>query len=265
MSAHRIVLWDIDHTLVDTRGVGRDLSAQAFEKVTGLPMRQQAKIDGITEAVIFRETARLHGLTTNRHDFERFADALAEAHIEREDELRQRGQALPGAGDALNALAAVPGVVQTVLTGNVRRVAEIRLKTFDLDRHIRWDIGAFGEDNDQRAGLVRIALTRATSAFDEPVSATDAVLIGDSPADVEAALEMGVPAIAVASGRSSAEDLRKAGALRVLPSLEGTDAFMALISESACGRRELHDEPHLRLGHAEAGPRYIGRIRPERL
>ncbi|WP_433348352.1 hypothetical protein ACQP25_33520 [Microtetraspora malaysiensis] len=67
--AVRVVLWDIDHTLVDMRGICRELSGQAFERVIGVPMRQQAKIDGITESVIFRETAKLHGLTTDRNDW----------------------------------------------------------------------------------------------------------------------------------------------------------------------------------------------------
>ncbi|WP_414169923.1 hypothetical protein ACMATS_32595 [Streptoverticillium reticulum] len=79
MGLRRVVLWDIDHTLIDTRGVGRKLSGIAFEQVTGLRMEQQARIDGITEPVIFRETAKLHGLETGRRDFERFAQALAEA------------------------------------------------------------------------------------------------------------------------------------------------------------------------------------------
>src|SRR6476619_6708998 len=69
----RLVLWDIDHTLIDTRGVGRELSAAAFERTTGKPMKTQAKIDGITEPVIFRETAKLHDLVADRSDFERFA------------------------------------------------------------------------------------------------------------------------------------------------------------------------------------------------
>jgi phosphoglycolate phosphatase len=229
MPAGRIILWDIDHTLIDTRGVGRELSAQAFEKVTGVPMQRQAKIDGITESVIFRETAKLHGLTTNRRDFERFAEALTEAHIARAAELRERGHALPGAAAALDALAALPGIVQTTLTGNVRRVAEIKLEVFGLDQHIVWEIGAFGEDDDLRTELVLIALKRETSAFGEPVTPTDAVLIGDTPADVQAGLEADVPVIAVASGRSSADDLREAGAIRVLPSLVDTASLVALL------------------------------------
>jgi phosphoglycolate phosphatase len=230
MAVRRIVLWDIDHTLIDTRGVGRELSAQAFEQVTGVPMIKQAKIDGITEAVIFRETAKLHGLQTERRDFDRFAAALTKAHLERAGELRERGHALPGAASALDALGELPGVVQTVLTGNVRMVAEIKLQVFGLDRHIRWDIGAFGEDDDVRAELVRIALGRATNAFGEPVTSRDVVLIGDTPADVEAALANDAAVIAVASGKSSVEDLREAGAMTVLQSLEDLDSLKALVA-----------------------------------
>src|SRR5690349_13103766 len=101
-----LVLWDVDHTLIDTRGVGRKLSAAAFVQTTGQPMRRQARIDGITEPVIFRETAKLHGLATDRTDFERFARALTAAHLERAAELRERGHALPGAASVLDALAA---------------------------------------------------------------------------------------------------------------------------------------------------------------
>lgn len=82
-----LVLWDIDHTLIESRGVGRELSAAAFEQVTGQPMRDQAKIDGITEAVIFRETAAMHGITTDRSNFERFAQALTEQHMQRAAQL----------------------------------------------------------------------------------------------------------------------------------------------------------------------------------
>lgn len=58
-----LVLWDIDHTLVDTRGIGTELFGHAFRQVTGRHMREQARVDGMTDAVIFRETASLHGIT----------------------------------------------------------------------------------------------------------------------------------------------------------------------------------------------------------
>lgn len=220
-----LVLWDIDHTLISTRGVGRELSAAAFEETLGRPMEEQAAIDGITEPVIFRETAKLHGLATDRGDFERFADALAEQHLKRTPELRERGHALPGAASALAALDAA-GVVQTVVSGNIRRVSEIKLEVFGLDRHIRWELGAYGEDDDIRAELVRLSLERSG------VSASDAVLIGDTPADVEGAHGNGVRAIGVATGKSGEAQLRDAGAEVVLPDLRDTGRLVELIRSS---------------------------------
>ncbi|MFE3118750.1 HAD family hydrolase [Streptomyces niveus] len=221
-----LVLWDIDHTLIDTRGVGRELSAAAFAEATGQPMREQATIDGITEAVIFRETAKIHGLTTDRADFERFAQALTAQHVAHGAELRERGCALLGAAAALDALA-VAGVRQTVVTGNVRPVAEIKLGVFGLDTHIEWDAGAYGEDADLRPALVDLALTRSSTA------AGDAVLIGDTPADVEGGRENGVHVIAVATGRSSATELRGAGAHHVLDDLKDIERLLTLITGRA--------------------------------
>lgn len=230
MARRQVVLWDIDHTLVDTRGVGRELSAQAFRAVTGREMLRQATVDGITEAVIFRETAKLHGLETDRADFERFAAALADAHVAAAEELRSRGQALAGAEAVLDRLAAAPGIVQTVVTGNVRQVAEIKLGTFGLDRHIIWEIGAYGEDADERADLVRAALRRAATHLDLPVEPRDAVVVGDTSADVRAGRAVGVPVIAVATGRTSAAELRAAGAAYVVPDLTDDEQLADMIS-----------------------------------
>jgi len=222
----RLVLWDIDHTLIDTRGVGRELSAAAFALTTGQPMREQARIDGITEPVIFRETARLHGITTNRSDFERFARALTHEHLKHISDLRERGHALPGAAAVLDALDAV-GVRQTVVSGNIRPVAEIKLQVFGPEDRILWDLGAYGDDNDVRAELVRLSLQRAQATADS------AVLIGDTPADIEGAHTNGVRVIAVASGRSDQAALRNAGAETVLSDLRDTELVVKLVCDAA--------------------------------
>ncbi|GEC09641.1 haloacid dehalogenase [Streptomyces spinoverrucosus] len=185
-------------------------------------MREQAKIDGITESVIFRETAKLHGLTTDCTDFELFAQALAEEHVKRATELRERGHALPGAAAVLDALDA-DSVQQTVVSGNVRPVAEIKLQVFGLDQHILWELGAYGEDHDTRAALVRLSLQGAEA------TAAQTVLIGDTPADVQGAHANGVRVIAVASGRSDKAALRDAGAEVVLPDLRETALLVKLV------------------------------------
>ncbi|WP_436319637.1 HAD family hydrolase [Streptomyces syringium] len=133
-----------------------------------------------------------------------------------------RGHALPGAAAALDALAEVDGVEQTVVSGNVRAVSEIKLQVFGLDRHIRWQLGAYGEDADERPELVRIALERAG------LTAAEAVLLDDTPAGVEAGLANRVRVIGVATGRSSEAELRAAGATVVLPDLTDTDLLVRL-------------------------------------
>ncbi|GAB2833458.1 HAD family hydrolase [Streptomyces daliensis] len=226
----QLVLWDIDHTLVATRGVGRELFGRAFREVTGYQMREQAAVDGMTDATIFRETATLHGIDTDRADFERFASVLAQEHLRHAPQIRERGHALPGAAAALSGIASLTGVAQTVVTGNVRGSAEIKLRVFGLDSQLDWSIGAYGEDDDERAQLVRIALERAAAAGGNPVPPADAVLIGDTPADVKAGHANGVRIIAVATGRSNMDDLREAGAETTLPNLADTEELLKLIA-----------------------------------
>ncbi|MBU3863629.1 HAD hydrolase-like protein [Streptomyces sp. 4503] len=220
-----LVLWDIDHTLVDTQGVGREIWTEAFEEVTGQPMREQVKIDGSTEPVILRETLRLHGLHDSRDLFERFAQALGAAHVRRAADLRERGRALPGASLLLAALAARAGVTQTVMTGNVRAAAEVKLAAFGLDHYIDLSIGAFGEDADERPQLVRTALRRAQ------MPSENAVLVGDTPYDVEGGLSCGVRVIGVATGRTDADDLQAAGAAEVVEDLADTEKLMKLLTK----------------------------------
>ncbi|MER6719906.1 MULTISPECIES: HAD family hydrolase [Streptomyces] len=215
----KLVLWDIDHTLIATRGVGRDIFGYCFEQVTGEPMREQASVDGMTEPVIFRETAKLHGIASDRPMFDTFARLSTEQHRLRADELRTRGHALPGAARTLAAVASLDGVEQTVVTGNIRGPAETKLRVFGLDTHIRFPIGGYGEDNDERAELVRTAIRRASLALKTTIASQDVLLIGDTPADVAAALDNHVSVLAVATGRSTTAQLRDAGAERVVPDL----------------------------------------------
>lgn len=217
-----LVLWDIDHTLMATRGMGGVLWAAAFEEVTGVPLRGQASVTGSTERVILRETAALHGIPYSDSLFVRFADALGTLHVRRAAELRERGHALPGAAAVLAALEE-HGVRQSVVTGNVRRAAEVKLAVFGLDAYLRLDEGAYAEDGEGRPELLRAAVKRAA------VAPSAVVFVGDTPADVAGALEAGVRAVAVATGRTSADVLRAAGAREVLDGLSDTGRVLAAI------------------------------------
>ncbi|MBT2898817.1 haloacid dehalogenase-like hydrolase [Streptomyces sp. McG3] len=215
----KLVLWDIDHTLIATRGLGREIFADAFEQVTGTPMREQAAVDGMTEPVIFRRTAQLHGITSDRTMFNEFARRSTELHRQRAHDLRERGHALPGAAAALDTVAAMDDVVQSIVTGNIRAVAKTKLQVFGLDTYIQFPYGGYGDDHDDRADLVRSAIARTRAAKGAHVALTDVLLIGDTPADVAAARASGVPVLAVATGRTSATELAEAGATTTINDL----------------------------------------------
>lgn len=225
----RLVLWDIDHTLIDTGGVGRAVYQEAFEHVTGRPMKQQANVSGRTEPDIFRDTLALHDIEYSEGYLERFADAMAAGYSSQVPLLRQRGHALPGAAEAVAALDKLPGVIQSVLTGNFQSVAKTKLATFGLDRNIDFEVGAYGSDDPIRANLVGVARQRAAAKYRTTFDETTTILIGDTPSDVEAAHMGGATVIAVASGRSSVEDLRAAKAEVVLPNLIDIDALVEAI------------------------------------
>jgi len=232
--ADRLVLWDIDLTLIQAGPIGRELYAAAFEQATGHPLRSRADMAGRLEPDIFRDTIRAHDLDPGAHSFGRFAEALAAAYSSRFEDLRAQGRALPGAAAALAALAEVPGVVQTALTGNVRSVAIVKLSAFALDDYLDLEIGAYGTDGHIRASLVGLARQRAGAKYGVAFDAAGTVLIGDTPNDVAAGRGGGALVVGVASGRSTEAELQEAGADLVLPDLTDT---VALVRAVAAGRR----------------------------
>jgi len=226
-----LVLWDIDHTLIETRGVGGQVYAEAFAKVTGHQLAKMPQLAGRTEPVIFREALKVNGVEDGEDLYGQFAAEQARGYAEHLDDLRRRGRALPGAREALEALAGCDDVAQSVLTGNTRPSAETKLRAFGLDQYLDFEIGAYGTDDDTRANLVGVARQRAEKAHAQDYAPGQTILIGDTSNDVAAALDSGARIIAVATGKESAADLGAAGARTVLPDLADTSAVLAAIFE----------------------------------
>lgn len=224
MTAPRLlVLWDIDHTLIQSRGMGRVMYERAVPAAFGTSFVQLADVSGRTERDIISETLGLHGLQPSEGNIKRLADALTAEYDAGREELAAQGRVLPGAREALAALAADAAIHQGVLTGNLRAVAYVKLETFGLAQYVDLGSSAYGDDHQVRAELVKIAQARAAERTGATFDGDHTVLIGDTPRDVEAALAAGVRVIAVASGRSTEDTLRAAGATTVLPRLGDID------------------------------------------
>lgn len=223
----RLVLWDIDGTLVDSVKLGLLAFEDAFERVTGTPPREHVPFAGRTDLEIAHDLLQRSEVEPSEALLVRFVVELERAMVDRADELRERGRAYPGARESLEALGREPGVVQSVLTGNIAPNAAVKLGAFDLDTLVDLEIGAYGSDHRRRGRLVAVALRKYERKHGAPLTPRDVVLIGDTPLDVAAAHEGGARAVAVATGPFGAEELAAAGADVVLDDLRDTDAVVA--------------------------------------
>jgi phosphoglycolate phosphatase len=149
--------------------------------------------------------------------------------------MRSQGRRFPGSQEAIAALAR-ENVVQTVVTGNIKPIAITKLEVFGLAEHIDFEVGGYGSDGNTRATLVRLAWQRAKRKYSHDFKSNRVVVIGDTPHDMDAAHEVGVHAVGVATGSSTAEELALAHADAVVADLTDTQAFA-----EAVFRRVLHN------------------------
>jgi phosphoglycolate phosphatase-like HAD superfamily hydrolase len=225
-----LVLWDIDHTLTENHGVNKEIYALAFELLTGRRAEHPARTDGRTEPEIMRDMLAAHGIEAGSGSLARVQEALIWATESKAETLRERGRELLGARAALAAFQASPGIVQSVLTGNIRPNAVTKLSVFGLDGYLDFESGGFGSDDEVRANLVAVAQERASARYGARFDKENTVLIGDTLRDVQAGRRGGAKFIAVATGSDSAAALRAEGADTVLPDLQDTRAVLEAVT-----------------------------------
>jgi phosphoglycolate phosphatase-like HAD superfamily hydrolase len=217
-----LVLWDVDGTLVRTAGHGRFAFEEAFEAVVG---RQPEPVEyaGRTDRQI-----ALTMLAGEHEHLPRVLEELATALELRKDALRAEGYAYAGVPEVLEALHGRDDVIQSLLTGNIRTNAVIKVSAFGLDRWLDFEVGAYGSDpHEERSDLVAVARERAAAKYGEP---TRVVLVGDTPLDVRAAHEAGARAVAVATGFADPDTLRNSGPDAYLDDFAETAAAVAAIT-----------------------------------
>jgi phosphoglycolate phosphatase len=235
---YRLVLWNIDLTLVDVVRVSREAYAEAFQRVTGRPLVALPQQAGRSDSEIFFESLALNNVAADgsaqagQDMLARYTWELAEAFGRREDLLTRNGRLLPGALQAVRATVELPGVVQSVLTGTIRPNAARKLRAFALDGYFDLDIGGYGADVYPKGTQLMMCRTHAEEKYRAPIAPGATVYVADSSRDVEAARIAGVRCIAVASGRSTVGDLRGAGADVVLTDLADTAAVVSAVDQA---------------------------------
>ena len=225
----RVILWDVDGTLVRTGGVGAEAFGTAIETLYGVPAGEHGvSLAGKTDPQIAREILTVLDLHDDAET--RLPGLLAETErlvAAGRDRIRARGRILAGVPALLEALRR-PDTVQTVLTGNTAANAAVKLGAFDLDRWLDLEVGAYGSDDPDRNALVAVALARIEQRYG-PVDRQRAWVIGDTPLDAACARAGGVRCLLVASGFAPRAALDAAGADHVVDDLTDTEAVLALL------------------------------------
>lgn len=226
----KLLLFDIDGTLLSTEGAARVAFHRALIEVFGTtgPIDNHA-FDGKTDPQIARELMSLAGFNDAQIDaalpglFKSYLAGLAR-ELNATD---HRTRVYPGVRELLDALRAESDVVLALLTGNMERGAQLKLASAGLDEYFAF--GAFGSDCEQRTGLPPVAIERARESVGRGFEGKDVVVIGDTPSDVRCGEALGVFALGVATGRHSTQSLLEAGADAAVEDLSDTDTVLRLL------------------------------------
>ena len=233
MGERRLILWDIDGTLVRWGPVGRLVFDRAVQDVVGIdPDGHGVSMGGKTDPQIALEIMRTMDVPDDVA--ERALPAVLAA-LEREtadafEEFRATGSAHPGVADVLARLAETPGVLQTVLTGNIAPNMRVKLAVFGLDTWLDLDIAATGSDSADRRTLVPIAMERAEIERGTRYEPDEVWVVGDTPRDLECAHVAAARCALVATGRDDYEALAGLGADAVFEDLSDVGRVLSLLS-----------------------------------
>ena len=213
----RLLLFDVDGTLIRTHGAGVKAFAKTFATEFGInDGTEELNFAGRTDTSLVREFFLKNKIDPSPENFTRFF----ERYVFWLDYLlnKCRGEICVGVWSLLPKLANLPNAPEMgLLTGNIRLGAEIKLRHFQV-----WDFfefGAFGDDDENRDRLAGVAFARARQVIDKSLKSEDILVIGDTPLDVQCAKSIGAKSLAVATGGATMEQLEKSNPTLLVPSL----------------------------------------------
>ncbi len=224
----RLVLFDVDGTLITTGGAGMRAFYRALRLIFGVEVIDEAvRPDGKTDPLILKELLTHYGLTDRCGDKTR--DDLFSSYLScLEDEMRRAKESgliriLPGVVGLLHMLSGHPDFCVGLVTGNLKRGAEIKLNHAGLDPYFRF--GGYGSDSEDRTELTRIGIQRGMQTI-APSPVEDAFILGDTPLDIIHGHAAGVRVIAVASAGYGINDLRAYHPDMLVPDLTPAESIL---------------------------------------
>lgn len=201
----RLVLFDIDGTLIHTGGAGVRAFARAFAEEFSIPHgTERLRFCGRTDVSLVREFFVMNGIEPSAENFERFFRAYIN---QLQSHMRDcKGGICPGISDFIHALENMPQRPSIgLLTGNIRRGAEIKLGHFGLWQ--RFPFGGFADDHEDRDQIAAVARERGCKRLNCSLRGEEIVVIGDTPLDIRCGRAIGAKVLAVATGNISRAEL----------------------------------------------------------
>lgn len=229
----RVVLFDIDGTLLKSGGVGRVSMEAALKEVFGAPGDATYHYDGKTDRQIVRDLMRLEGFADTHIDSQ--MDQLLASYLAGLERGLASGDrtvhVFEGVFDLLDALEKLDAVVLGLLTGNIQQGANAKLGAAGIDVS-RFRVNAFGSDHELRPELPAVAQRRARELLGADIEGNRMIVIGDTPADIRCGESIGASAIGVATGRYTVDQLAEHEPYAVFENLADTDEVVRRIMDA---------------------------------
>lgn len=221
----RVILFDIDGTLVNTGGAGREALHTALAQEFAVTDPYRVDLSGRTDRGITRELFAAHNIPLTEENWQRFQRAYL-------DDLqfqlpRREGHVLPGVPALLEALRGRPQLALGLLTGNVREGAHKKLSFFGLYEH--FSFGGFGDVQIDRDDVAREALAATRQFLGAEIPGDQVWVIGDTPLDVQCARAIGAKVVSVATGSHPVDELAESKPDFVTPDLTNIEALLACL------------------------------------
>lgn len=234
LSKPRLILWDIDGTLIHVGRVAFEIYERSFERVVGDRPTTPFSYAGKTDRQIIEEFLTLADSRDPNH-----AEAILEL-VEVEllihaDQITADAALCVGARETIEELSEIPGVFQTVLTGNVPTSARLKLAAFDLADLLDLDAGTYGRAHAGRPALLPIAWQTQIDRYGRTFSPGETWIVGDTPNDFECARAGGAHCLLVGTGRFTVDELEGTGADAVLPDLTNTKLAVEILTSEPTG------------------------------
>ena len=231
MVTKRLILWDIDGTMLTTGLIGRVALEQAAAAVAGLDEIPNVRMSGKTDWQILRDILTEAGIP-DEHINDLLPEAMAksiELMTEAHERIEREAIVHPGVADVIARLAELGDVRQSLVTGNLTPNARRKLEALGLDTHIDFECGAYGDDHIDRNELVPLAVRRATELRGESYAPDEVWVIGDTELDLACARAAGVRCLLVGTTWDGEQDASGLDADAYLADLSDTEAVLRIL------------------------------------